>query len=98
MGCPVHGVVVGAVPWARARSRFTVAFEEEGACLCAQMPWARAAVLLRATWRWLQQIVECGKRVHSFFAARPPLSSLPRMRFIAGGSRWKVALARTLIT
>ena len=56
--CPVHGVVVAAVPWARPGSRFTIAFEDQAAWLCAHMPVSSAAVLLRTTWRSLQQIVE----------------------------------------
>jgi transposase len=56
--CPRHGVVVAAVPWARPGSWFTTAFEDQAAWLCAQMPWAKAAVLLRTTWRSLQGIVE----------------------------------------
>jgi len=58
VSCPAHGVVVAAVPWARPGSRFTTAFEDQAAWLCAQMPWAKAAVLLRTTWRSLQGIVE----------------------------------------
>jgi transposase len=55
--CPLHGVLVAAVPWARPGARFTAAFEEHAAWLCAQMPWAKAAKLLRVTWRTLQSIV-----------------------------------------
>ena len=56
--CPRHGVLTAAVPWARPGSRFTAAFEEHAAWLCAQMPWTKAAKLLRVTWRTLQSIVE----------------------------------------
>lgn len=56
--CPRHGVLTAAVPWARPAARFTVAFEEHAAWLCAQMPWTKAATLLRVTWRTLQAIVE----------------------------------------
>jgi transposase len=58
VACPRHGVLVAAVPWARPGSRFTMAFEEQAAWLCAQMPWTKAAMLLRVTWRTLQSIVE----------------------------------------
>jgi len=58
VACPRHGVVVAAVPWARAGARFTAAFEDQAAWLCAQMPWTQVAVLLRTTWRSLQGIVE----------------------------------------
>ncbi len=53
--CPRHGVRTAAVPWARPAARFTTAFEEHAAWLCAQMPWAKAARLLRVTWRTLQR-------------------------------------------
>ena len=33
VSCPSHGVVVAAVPWARAGSRFTTAFEDTAAWL-----------------------------------------------------------------
>jgi transposase len=56
--CPRHGVLTAAVPWARPGARFTIAFEEHAAWLCAQMPWSKAAVLLRVTWRTLQAVVE----------------------------------------
>jgi transposase len=42
----------------QARERFTVALEEQAAWLCAQVPWSKAARLLRVTWRTLQAIVE----------------------------------------
>ena len=56
--CPRHGVLTAAVPWARPGARFTIAFEEHAAWLCAQMPWSKAARLLRTTWRSLQSIAE----------------------------------------
>jgi transposase len=58
VSCPVHGVVVAAVPWARPGSRFTTAFEDQAGWLCANMPVSKAAVLLRTTWRSLQGIIE----------------------------------------
>ena len=54
--CPRHGVLTAAVPWARPAARFTIAFEEQAAWLCAQMPWSKAARLLRVTWRALQSV------------------------------------------
>ena len=56
--CPRHGVLTAAVPWAGPGARFTIAFEEHAAWLCAQMPWSKAARLLRTTWRSLQSIAE----------------------------------------
>lgn len=59
VACPVHGVVVAAVPWARQpASRFTTAFEDQAAWLCAAMTTTKAAQLLRTTWRSLQAIIE----------------------------------------
>jgi transposase len=58
VACPEHGVLVAAVPWARHESRFTAAFEDQAAWLCASMPRTKAAVLLRTTWRSLQSITE----------------------------------------
>jgi transposase len=57
VSCPAHGVVVAAVPWARPGSRFTTAFEDQAAWLCARMPVSAAAVLMRTTWRSLQAIL-----------------------------------------
>jgi transposase len=58
VACPVHGAVVAAVPWARPGSRFTTAFEDQAAWLCAAMNTTKAAELLRTTWRSLQAIIE----------------------------------------
>ena len=57
VACPVHGAVVAAVPWARSGSRFTAAFEDQAAWLCAAMNTTKAAELLRTTWRSLQAII-----------------------------------------
>jgi transposase len=54
--CPSHGLIVASVPWARHGSRFTAAFEDQAAWLCAQMAWRKVAVLLRTTWESLQSI------------------------------------------
>ena len=56
--CPVHGIVVAAVPWARPGSRFTRPFEDQAAWLCASMTGTKAAELLRTTWRSVEAIVE----------------------------------------
>jgi transposase len=57
VSCRVHGVVVAAVPWARARSRFTRDFEDSCAWLAAQAPGSVVAQLLRVTWRSVNSIV-----------------------------------------
>lgn len=59
VACPVHGVVVAAVPWARsASSRHTAAFEDQCAWMAANMALSTLAVLLRVTWRTVSDIVE----------------------------------------
>jgi transposase len=55
--CPSHGLIVASVPWARHASRFTRAFEDQAAWLCAQMAWRKVAGLMRTTWETLQKIV-----------------------------------------
>jgi hypothetical protein len=48
VSCPVHGVVVAAVRWARAGSRFTTAFEGTVGWLVCHATLSVVAVLLRA--------------------------------------------------
>jgi transposase len=55
--CRAHGVVVAAVPWARARSRFTREFEDTCAWLAAHAPGSVVAELLRTTWRSVASVV-----------------------------------------
>jgi transposase len=49
--CPLHGVVVSAVPWARHDSRFTGAFEDTCAWLTVHCSRTAVAELLRIAWR-----------------------------------------------
>jgi transposase len=49
--CARHGVVVCAVPWARHRSRFTRAFEDQAAWLAVNCSQSAVAQLLRIAWR-----------------------------------------------
>jgi len=56
--CPVDGVVVAAVPWARAGSRFTRSFEERCAWLAAHCAGSAVAELMRVAWRSVTAIVE----------------------------------------
>jgi transposase len=53
----VHGVVVGAVPWARPGSRFTAAFEDTCAWLVCHTALSVVAILLRVAWRGVSDIV-----------------------------------------
>lgn len=55
--CPVHGVVVTEVPWARPKSRFTRWFEEQVAWLTAHADSSTVAELMRTTWRSVAGIV-----------------------------------------
>ena len=57
VSCPSHGVVVAAVPWARAGSRFTTAFEDTTAWLVCHATLSVVAVLLRIAWRSVSGIV-----------------------------------------
>lgn len=55
--CQEHGVVVAAVPWARAGARHTTAFEDTCAWLCAHAPASVVATYLRVAWRTVTAIV-----------------------------------------
>jgi transposase len=51
VGCPAHGVVVAAVPWARHGAGFTRAFEDTAAWLAVHTSRVAVAELLRVAWR-----------------------------------------------
>jgi transposase len=55
--CPIHGVVVAAVPWARPGSRFTTDFEDTAAWLVCHATLTVVAVVLRIAWRSMSGIV-----------------------------------------
>jgi transposase len=57
VNCPVHGVVVAAVPWARHGSRFTSAFEDTVAWLACHATLTVLAALLRITWRSVAAVI-----------------------------------------
>jgi transposase len=56
--CPEHGVVVAAVPWARHRSSFTRAFEDQAAWLVVRTDKTTLSSLLRIAWRTVGAIIE----------------------------------------
>jgi transposase len=56
--CPYHGVVVCAVSWARHRSRFTRAFEDQTAWLAVNTSKTAVAQLMRIAWRTVGHICE----------------------------------------
>lgn len=57
VACPVHGVLVAAVPWARHRARSTAAFEDQAAWLTAHTAKSTVAVLMRTSWRSVTSMV-----------------------------------------
>lgn len=56
--CRTHGVVVASVPWARAHSRFTRAFQDQCAWLAVHTNRTGTAELLRVAWRTVGRIVD----------------------------------------
>ena len=58
-GCPEHGIVQVAVPWAEPGSRFTVDFEAMAVeVITASRSLSQAAELLRLDWDSVQRILE----------------------------------------
>lgn len=55
--CRQHGVVVAAVPWARAGSGFTREFEDQGAWLAVHTSQTAVSKLLRIAWRTVGRII-----------------------------------------
>jgi len=70
-------VVVAAVPWARAGSRFTTAFEDTCAWLVCHATLSVVAVLLRVAWRSVSDIV--ARVVAARSEARDRLAGLRRI-------------------
>jgi transposase len=56
--CRRHGVVVCAVPWARHKSRFRRAFEDQLAWLAVNCSRSAVAELMRIAWRTVGGICE----------------------------------------
>ena len=55
--CPVHGVVVAHVPWARHRARSTHAFEDQIAWLVTKSSLSTVGELMRVAWRTVNAIL-----------------------------------------
>jgi transposase len=55
--CPVHGVTVAAVPWARHRAGHTYGFDQTVAWLATRCAKTTVAALLRVSWRTVGAIV-----------------------------------------
>jgi transposase len=56
--CPACGIRGEQVPWARAGSRFTRAFEDTGVWLARSAPKSRVAELLRVDWASVGRMIE----------------------------------------
>lgn len=56
--CPGCGVRVEAVPWARAGSRFTRAFEDTAVYLVKHAPKSTIAALMRVDWHTVGRMIE----------------------------------------
>jgi transposase len=57
IACPLHGIVVAYVPWARHDSRFTAGFEDTATWLAAHASASAVAELLRSSWRAVTGII-----------------------------------------
>lgn len=77
VSCPVHGVVVVHVPWARHDAGHTRAFDDTVAWLAVATAKSTVCQLLRIAWRTVGSII---KRVAGeAIAARDPLAGLRRI-------------------
>ena len=56
--CPVHGVVVAAVPWARRNAGHTYAFDDQVAWLATHCSKAAVCDLMRIAWPTVGAIIE----------------------------------------
>ena len=75
--CPLHGVGVQRVPWARAGSGFVVAFEDLCAWMAVRTDKTTLSTLLRIAWRTVGAIVE--RVANSALARFDPLQGLLRI-------------------
>ena len=57
VSCPVHGVTVAAVPWARHQSGHTLFFDQQVAWLATQTSKTAITVLMRIAWRTVGAII-----------------------------------------
>lgn len=79
VSCPEHGVLVGAVPWARRGSRLTRGFEDWAACLAvrctasavagpARIEWHAAGGIRTRVYAGLEAARGCGRFVNVVIA------------------------------
>jgi transposase len=57
VSCPVHGVVVAAVPWARHKAGHTRAFDDQVAWLAVATSRTAVCALMRVAWRTVGSVV-----------------------------------------
>ena len=57
VACPVHGVVVASVPWARHDAGHTLAFDDQVAWLATQASKSTVVDLMRIAWRTVGSII-----------------------------------------
>jgi transposase len=77
VACPVHGVVVAAVPWARHGAGHTRLFDDQTAWLAAACSKAAVTALMRISWRTVGHII--ARVTTETGAARDRLAGLRRI-------------------
>jgi transposase len=75
--CPTHGVLVASVPWARAGSRFTRAFEDTVAWLSVRTDRTTLCALMKVAWRTVGRILE--RVADTAMATRDPFEGVRRI-------------------
>jgi len=75
--CPVHGVVVARVPWARHDTGHTYAFDDTAAWLATHCSKSAVGQLLRVAWRTVGEIIT--RVVADARAAHDPFDGLRRI-------------------
>ena len=77
VNCPVHGVTVAQVPWARHGAGHTYDFDDQVAWLVTHAPKSTVAELMRIAWRSVGAII--ARVVADGRAAHDPFSGLTRI-------------------
>lgn len=77
VSCPEHGVVVAEVPWARADSGFTRAFEDQCGWLAVHTSRTAVSQLMRVAWRTVGRMVQ--RLADEALAHRDLLAGLKRI-------------------
>ncbi len=74
--CPIHGVIVAEVPWARHGARFTREFDDQASWLAVHVSKSTLAELMRTSWR------SVGRMIARVFAERDTVDRLDRVTTI----------------